>query len=72
MHSVPRHFAEFHKKSIIGLTVWVIEQIPKSLTAAKCLKKLCARETFWIYNLNVLSPSGLNEGIKIGTVYIDH
>lgn len=22
MHSVPWHFAEFHKKSTIGLTVW--------------------------------------------------
>lgn len=68
MHSVPQHFAEFHKKSTIGLTVWVNEQIPKSRTEAERFKKLCTRETFWIYNLDVLLPGGLNEGIEIATV----
>lgn len=68
LHSVPRHFAEHHKKSTVGLEVWVIEQISKSMSQAERFKKLCARETFWIYCLDVLSPGGLNEGIEIATV----
>lgn len=67
-HSVPRHFAECHNKSTTGLSVWVIEQIPKHMSEAERFKKLCARETFWIYCLDVLSPGGLNEGIEISTV----
>lgn len=67
-HTVPRHFPEVHQKSTNGLQVWVIEQIPSSLSAAERFKKLCARETFWIYNLDVLSPGGINEGIEIATI----
>lgn len=62
-HSVPRHFTEAHQQSTNGLQVWVIEQISSSLPAAERFKKLCIRETFWIYNLDVLSPDGINEGI---------
>lgn len=60
-HSIPRHFTTVHQKSTTGLQVWVIEQIDRSLPAAKRLKKLCARETYWIYNLDVLSPGGIND-----------
>lgn len=62
-HSVPKHFTQAHKQSMEGLQVWVIEQISRSLPAAERFKKRCARETFWIYNLDVLSPGGMNEGI---------
>ena len=39
MHSVPRHFANHHKKSTTGLSVWVIEQIPNTMTEAEHFKK---------------------------------
>lgn len=67
-HSVPRHFSLAHQGSTEGLKVWVIEQIPRSLPAAERFKRLCARETFWIYTLDVLSPGGINESIEIATI----
>lgn len=67
-HSVPKHFASAHQGSTDGLEVWVIEQIPRSLPAAERFKKLCARETFWIYTLDVLSPGGINESMEIATI----
>lgn len=67
-HSVPKHFTQAHQQSTKGLQVWVIEQIPNSLPAAERFKKLCARETYWIYHLDVLSPGGMNEGIEISTI----
>lgn len=68
-HSGPRHFAEAHQHSTNSLQVWVIEQILSSLSVAKHFKKLCARETFWIYNLDALSPGGINEGIEFLLLY---
>lgn len=68
LHSVPRHFLEHHNRSTEGLEVWVIEQIPRSLPDAERFKRLCSRETFWIYCLDVLSPGGMNEAIEISTI----
>lgn len=63
-HSV-RHFAEVHHESTNGLQVWVIEQMTRFLFVAKHFKKLCARETYWFNNLEVLSPGGSNYFLKI-------
>ena len=67
-HSVPRHFTMLHQQSTSGLQVWIIEQIDKTLPPAERFKKLCARETYWIYSLDTLSPGGINESIEISTI----
>lgn len=67
-HSVPRHFTQHHPKSTVGLKVWIIESIPATLPAAERFKRLCQRETYWIYALDVLSPGGINEELEISTL----
>lgn len=67
-HSIPQYFLEHHNKSITGLQVLVIEAIPKNLSEAERFSRLCERETFWIYTLDILTPNGLNEELEISTI----
>lgn len=67
-HSVPRHFLEFNDQSSLGLRVWILESIPKTLPTAEHYKRLYERENYWIYFLDTLSPGGLSESIKINTL----
>lgn len=57
-----------HQGSTVGLKVQVIEQIRRSLPRAKRFKKLCARESYWIYSLDILSPGGIKECIEKATI----
>ncbi len=42
-----------------------IEKVIKPSRGGDCEKKLLQSECFWIYTLNTLSPSGLNEDFDI-------
>ncbi|XP_077336748.1 transducin beta-like protein 2 isoform X2 [Lithobates pipiens] len=67
-HSVPRHFLQHHGQSTMGLWVWVIEAIPRSLPEAERFSRLCEREMFWIYTLDTLVPNGLNEELEVNPI----
>lgn len=67
-HSVPRHYLEYHDKSTDGLRVWVIEAMPRDLPPAERFWRLCHREMYWIFLLNVLAPGGLNEDFEISAI----
>lgn len=66
--TISRHFTEFHQGSTNGLRVWIIEAIPNNLPRAELIKRLCERETFWIYTLDCLKPGGLNEEIETHSI----
>lgn len=66
--TIPRHFKEYPQGSTNGMRVWVIEQIPRTLSRVERFKRLCERETFWIYTLDALAPGGLKEDIEINPV----
>lgn len=63
--SVPKHFLQHHHQSSADLKVWIIESIPKNLPPAERFKRLCARESYWIYRLDSMTPGGLNEEIEV-------
>lgn len=65
LHSVPLHFLKKLDHSFSGLRVWIIESISGALPLEERFKRLCQRETYWIYILNFLAPGGLIEGIEV-------
>lgn len=67
-HSVPRHYLHVHDKSTDSLRVWVIEAMPKDLPPAERYRRLCHREMYWIFLLNVLAPGGLNEDFEVSAI----
>lgn len=48
--------------------MWVIESIPRNLSEAEHISRLCERETFWIYTLDTLAPNGLSEELEVNTI----
>ncbi|XP_068127833.1 uncharacterized protein [Hyperolius riggenbachi] len=44
-----------------------LEMISKNLHRGERYKKLCERETFWIFKMNALKPNGMNESLEAST-----
>lgn len=57
-HSASRHAVTHH--AWLDFTITPVEQIHKNRNIAKTLSQ---REMFWIYQLNTLTPYGLNESL---------
>lgn len=62
---VARHFLE-RAHPISQLRFLGIELVPKPNRGGNFTEKLLRRELFWIYQLNTLSPRGLNEDRDFG------
>lgn len=65
-HSVPCNFSGFHKKSTQGLNCLSCGSY--ALETPIGFHRLCQRETFWIYNINTLSPCGLSEELEVNSI----
>lgn len=65
-------FWEFYKQSLKYLQIWVLESISKMFhrqNVLKDFKRLCHQETYWIFTLDRLLSRGMNEKVKISTVF---
>lgn len=67
-HSVPRYFSTHHNESTSCLELFGIEAISMQLPEGEKFSQICKRETFWIFNLNSMSPGGLNEELEDITI----
>lgn len=61
-HSVSRHALTKHHCDFPEFNLIAIEQIPEDVKDRFGL--LCRREMFWIFQLNTLTPLGLNESLE--------
>ncbi|MEE6523917.1 hypothetical protein FKM82_023041 [Ascaphus truei] len=59
-HSVSNHFLLKHNSDPIGLTFKAIEQVMPHWRGGNRHSALIKRESFWMFELNTMSPSGLN------------
>lgn len=59
-YNVSKHFLTQHTKDASLLKVFGIKSIPLHIPEGERFQRLCARETFWIYELDCLFPKGLN------------
>lgn len=57
-HSVPKHYFTHHHHSVLQ------GSHAQNLPAAEHFKRLCTRESYWIYRLDTLAPGGLNEELE--------
>ncbi|XP_075438932.1 uncharacterized protein LOC142481350 [Ascaphus truei] len=64
-HSVSKHFALHHQGDPSGLEFRGIEVVPPHWRGGDRLTSLSRKETFWIYKLKSLVPTGLNVEIDI-------
>ncbi|XP_075448365.1 uncharacterized protein LOC142490239 [Ascaphus truei] len=67
-HSLSRHYELKHNKDPSSLVIMGVEAINSTLLSGDRHKLLNLRETYWIYELNTLSPEGLNDCIDVSTV----
>lgn len=61
-HSVSRHALLKHQCDFSKFSVLAIEQIPEGFNNRFGL--LQTREMYWIFQLNTLTPLGLNESLE--------
>ena len=59
-HSVSKHFRQYHDRNPKGLKFWGIEKVSKHWRGGHFIRQLSRRESYWIYELKVASPRGLN------------
>lgn len=64
---ITRHVLEKHGGKIEVLQFWVLEQFKFGPRKGDLDKHLLKLEVRWIFRLNSLAPSGLNEGLYIST-----
>ena len=64
-YAMARHYIQANHGSPASLKFWGIEKVSSLLRGGDIIKKLLRREAHWIYTLNTLEPSGLNEELNL-------
>ncbi|XP_056383123.1 uncharacterized protein LOC130276998 [Hyla sarda] len=59
--SVATHFLKYHRRQAHGITVIGLEQVKGDIRGGSLTKLLLKKESKWIYNLQSVTPTGLNE-----------
>lgn len=59
-HNVSKHFKLFHNRNPVGLQFWAIEKVKNHWRGGNFIRHLSQRESFWVYELKVGVPLGLN------------
>ncbi|XP_075423902.1 uncharacterized protein LOC142464305 [Ascaphus truei] len=67
-HGIYRYFEMVHNKDPKTLKIIGLEYISPLTLGGDRFKKLCRRETYWIYQLATLAPGGFNESIDTSTI----
>ena len=66
-YAMARHYKQANHGSPASLRFWGIEKVSSSARGGDIIKKLLRREAYWIYTLNTLEPSGLNEELSLSS-----
>ena len=59
-HSVSKHFRRYHNRDPKCLKFWGIERVSRHWRGGHFIRQLSRRESYWIFELKVASPGGLN------------
>ncbi|XP_071988310.1 uncharacterized protein [Engystomops pustulosus] len=67
--SVATHFMNFHGSQCKGVKIFGLEKIVTNIRGGDTTPILLQRESRWIYNLNSMTPTGLNEELLFSGFY---
>uniref|UniRef100_A0A803KCG6 Reverse transcriptase domain-containing protein n=1 Tax=Xenopus tropicalis TaxID=8364 RepID=A0A803KCG6_XENTR len=67
LSTVASHFLTYHNGNPEKLQFWGIEHVSLGIRGGNISEFLLKRESKWIYTLNTLAPTGLNEKIDFST-----
>lgn len=59
-HNVSKHFKLCHKRNPTKLKFWGVEKVTPHWRGGNFIRQLSCRESFWVYELRVGVPTGLN------------
>lgn len=64
-YAIARHYVQANHCSPASLRFWGIEKVTIPSRGGDVIRKLLCREAYWIYLLDTLEPSGLNEELSL-------
>lgn len=65
LSTVAWHFKQFYNMNPAGLQFWAMRKIDLGIRKGNIEQELLRRESNWIFQLNTISPHGINEKIYL-------
>lgn len=70
-HNVSKHFKMVHKKNPSSLKFWRIAHVHKHWRGGNYIRQLSRRESYWVFETQVLFPRGLNIEFDLNCLIFD-